>query len=158
VGTGDINIDPGDANYKRSATFTLPIDTTVIGITPHMHLIGKQMQVSATMPDHSVTQMINIEDWDFRWQDQYRYAQPIKLPAGTRIDMTALYDNSAANADNPNDPPKRVRHGEQTTDEMCLCFVTYMTSNPKDIQTIRQAMVEQKMQQRGGLIKRLLNR
>jgi hypothetical protein len=51
-----------------------------------------------------------------------------------------------------------VKHGEQTTDEMCLCFINYMTSNPKDIQTLRRAMVEQRMQQRGGLIKRLLDR
>jgi thiol-disulfide isomerase/thioredoxin len=158
IGTGDINIDPGDANYKRSATFTLPIDTTVVGIVPHMHLVGREMSVTATKPDKSVVQLINIDDWDFRWQDQYRYAEQIKLPAGTRIDLTARYDNSAANPDNPNDPPKTVKHGEQTTDEMCLCFVTYMTSNPKDIQTIRKAMVEQRLQQRGGLIKRLLNR
>lgn len=158
VGTRDIDIPAGDSSYKRDATFTLPIDTTVIGVVPHMHLIGKQMSVTATKPDKSVTQLINIDDWDFRWQDQYRYAQPIKLPAGTRIDLNAVYDNSAANADNPNDPPKRVRHGEQTTDEMCLCFVTYMTSNPKDIQTIREAMVQQKMKERGGILKRLLNR
>jgi hypothetical protein len=158
IGTGDINIDPGDASYKRSATFTLPIATTVIGVVPHMHLVGRQMSVAATKPDKSVVPLISIDDWDFRWQDQYRYAEPITLPAGTRIDLSALYDNSAANPDNPNDPPKRVKHGEQTTDEMCLCFITYMTSDPKDIQTLRKAMVEQRLQQRGGLLKRLLNR
>lgn len=96
---------------------------TLIGVTPHMHLVGKQMKATATKPDGTTIPLIWIKDWDFRWQDTYRFVEPIKLPQGTVINMEAVYDNSSANPDNPNTPPKRVVRGEQTTNEMCICFL-----------------------------------
>src|SRR5438105_2634647 len=91
-----------------------PPATRASRATPHMHLVGKQMKVTATMPDGSIIPLIHITDWDFRWQDQYRYVEPIKLPQGTVLNLEAIYDNSANNPDNPNSPPQRVVRGEQT--------------------------------------------
>ncbi len=118
-----IDIPAGDEHYVRTMTMTLPRNAELIGITPHMHLIGQSMKVTATLPTGEVEQLIDVPQWDFRWQDQYRYAEPLTLPAGTRIDAEAVYDNSEHNAQNPNMPPKRVVRGEQTTDEMCLVFL-----------------------------------
>jgi mono/diheme cytochrome c family protein len=120
-----IDIPPGDPHYVRTATMTVPADVTLIGIIPHMHLLGRQMKAVATTPDGSEIPLIYVKDWDFRWQDQYHYVDPIHLPAGTRIDMEAIYDNSPANPDNPSNPPIRVVRGEQTTNEMCICFLQY---------------------------------
>jgi hypothetical protein len=53
------------------------------------------------------------------------------LPAGTIIEMTAYYDNSVNNPENPSNPPVNVRWGERTTDEMCL---TFLPSNPRALQ------------------------
>ena len=50
---------------------------------------------------------------------------PVALPRGTKIEMVAHFDNSAANTDNPSTPPREVRWGEQTTDEMCIGFVQW---------------------------------
>ena len=47
------------------------------------------------------------------------------LPAGSRIDLVAHYDNSEGNPRNPSHPPKLVSWGEQTTDEMCLCYLGF---------------------------------
>jgi mono/diheme cytochrome c family protein/thiol-disulfide isomerase/thioredoxin len=122
----EIDIPPGESHYVRTAKVgPLPADVTLLGITPHMHLVGKQMKVIATKPDGQVIPLINVTDWDFRWQDQYRYAEPVKLPKGTVLSMEAVYDNSTSNPDNPNTPPKRVVRGEQTTNEMCICFLQY---------------------------------
>lgn len=120
-----LSIPPGAKNYAAQASATLPEDVSVLSIMPHMHLLGSDMTVSATLPDGSVEPMIKVTGWDFNWQMNYDYADPLHLPKGTRIDLTAHYDNSADNPRNPNTPPKLVTWGEQTTDEMCIGFLAY---------------------------------
>jgi hypothetical protein len=117
-------IPPGDPNYRVTASLGIPLPVPVHLwlIAPHMHLLGRKMTVTATQASGSQC-LININDWDFNWQGQYRYAQPIALPVGTRLSLEAFYDNSANNFRNPNDPPKAVSWGEQTTDEMCIAFL-----------------------------------
>jgi len=146
--TRDIDIPPGDKNYTRHVTATLPIDATLIGATPHMHLLGRDMKVTATKPDGALVPIIHISNWDFRWQDQYQFANEIRLPKGTRLDLEATYDNSADNPNNPNDPPQRVRHGEQTTNEMCICFLQIATTNPNDARIIRRSLVMDRLAER----------
>jgi peroxiredoxin/mono/diheme cytochrome c family protein len=127
--TRQIDIPAGDSNYVRDVQIKVPTDVTLIGVTPHMHLVGKQMNVTAYPPDGSIVPLINIDDWDFRWQDQYRYAEPIHLPRGTVVKLHAVYDNSTANTENPSNPPQRVTFGEQTTNEMCICFMQMTIDN-----------------------------
>ena len=76
------------------------------------------MTATATLPDGSTRRLISIADWDFRWQDVYRYAQAFVLPKGTAITMRYTYDNSSGNPRNPNHPPARVVWGQNTSDEM----------------------------------------
>ena len=127
-----INISPGDSNYVVTANLKVPFDVDLIGITPHAHLICRDMIANATLPDGQQVPLIWIKDWDFNWQGQYRYAEPLRLPAGTVIDMKYTYDNSAGNERNPNNPPKRVRFGEQTTDEMAILFLQFSPVHTAD--------------------------
>jgi hypothetical protein len=90
---------------------------------PHMHLLGKEIKVTMTLPDGVAKPLIWIKDWDYNWQETYYLKEPMKVPAGTRFDVVAVYDNSENNPLNPNSPPKDVRYGEQTTDEMCFVFL-----------------------------------
>jgi hypothetical protein len=114
----------------------------VIGTAPHMHYIGKEMKAVATMPDGKTVPLVWIRDWNFNWQGQYIYARPIELPAGTRIDVDAVYDNSDANPRNPSSPPQRVKFGEQTTDEMCICFFQVTARNQQERAMIRAATLK----------------
>jgi hypothetical protein len=139
----DLNIPAGDSNYHVSATFVTPINLEVIGIAPHMHLLGRDMKVTATLPDGRAKSMIWIKDWDFNWQGMYQYQTPWLLPKGTKIELQAIYDNSSANPKNPNSPPKSVHWGENTTDEMCLAFIQVQTSHPEDRLTILISLIEQ---------------
>jgi hypothetical protein len=118
-----INIPAGEKHYVRTASVTTPVDVTLVGLTPHMHNVGREMKVTATFPDGTTQPLCWVKDWDWNWQNQYQYVSPIKLPRGTRVDMEAVYDNSTDNPHNPNTPPKAIHLGEQTTDEMCLCFL-----------------------------------
>jgi hypothetical protein len=109
------------------ASWTVPPgrDLHANTISPHMHLLGREMKVTATYPDGTVRPLIHIDDWDFHWQGTYTFAQTIPLPSGTRIDMVAVFDNSADNRRQPNRPPRPVRWGDGTTDEMAIVFVGF---------------------------------
>ncbi|MEW6730084.1 MAG: ascorbate-dependent monooxygenase [Acidobacteriota bacterium] len=121
-------IPPGKSNHKVTAQMMVPpgINIKVLGITPHMHLLGKSMKIEATLPNGNKRCLVNVDNWDFKWQGSYAYKDPVSLPGGTRLKLTAFYDNSVNNPNNPNNPPKPVYWGEQTTDEMCLAFVNYI--------------------------------
>lgn len=130
VGQPDLVIPAGEKRYRVTSSYVTPIDLEVVGIMPHMHLLGSEIRVWATLPDGTVKPMIWIKYWDFNWQGQYRYRRPFPLPKGTRIDVESFYDNSADNPRNPNLPPKTVRWGESTTDEMNVVLIQCQTANP----------------------------
>ncbi len=118
IGSNTIDIPPGAADYVETARFTLPVGVEVLSVYPHAHYLAKDVRAYATLPDGRVEPLIWIKDWDFHWQDQYRYASPITLPPGTVISMRYVYDNSAANRRNPKPGLKRVAFGSGSTDEM----------------------------------------
>ncbi|MBI3875264.1 MAG: hypothetical protein HY300_04765, partial [Verrucomicrobia bacterium] len=120
-----LNIPAGDCDYVVRAAIPVPGDVTLYSVMPHMHLLGHEMKVTATLPDGKTVPLVHVPEWDFNWQMSYAFAQPIQLPRGSRIELEAHYDNSASNPRNPHSPPKPVRWGEQTTDEMCLAYLNF---------------------------------
>lgn len=130
VGNASIDIPAGENNYVVKASATLPMDSEVIGVFPHAHYLCKDMKVEARLPDGTVQPLIWIKDWDFNWQGSYRYVSPIKLPKGSQIAMQYSYDNSTANPRNPSNPPREVKFGEQTTNEMAFTFVQVTLDSP----------------------------
>lgn len=116
-----LRIPPGAGNHEVRGSWQLARDYTAIGVLPHMHWRGKDMLVTATLPDRSKRTLIRIDRWDFNWQDAYEFTEPVELPKGTRIDMVVHFDNSAANPANP-DPTASVSWGEQTQNEMAFAF------------------------------------
>lgn len=127
----DLDIPPGEENYKATATYKLPAEVTLLSCIPHMHLLGQQMTATAHLPDGTSQVLIDVPQWDFNWQDEYMLADPMQLPAGTKIEVTAVYDNSENNPTNPSSPPQRVTFGEETTDEMLYCFFLVAAKDPK---------------------------
>jgi tetratricopeptide (TPR) repeat protein len=111
-------IPPGAADFQVADDFKLPQAVRVYATYPHAHYLGKRLAAYATLPDGSRKWLLLIPNWDPAWQGIYRYPQPVFLPAGTVISMRYSYDNSSHNPRNPNDPPKRVIAGNQSTDEM----------------------------------------
>jgi tetratricopeptide (TPR) repeat protein len=118
LGSETIDIAAGDREYSIADQYVLPVDVELLAIQPHAHNLARRMEANATLPDGAVRPLIAITDWDFRWQDVYRYLTPIPLPRGTTLSMRYTYDNSAANVRNPHRPPTRVVWGQTTSDEM----------------------------------------
>jgi len=106
-----------------------------------MHLLGKDVRVTAELPDGSRKPLLWIKDWDFNWQDTYRYKQPVRLPRGTRVSARFSFDNSADNPRNPRRPPKRVTFGEKSTDEMAGVALTGFTDREIDQWVLMMAMM-----------------
>jgi mono/diheme cytochrome c family protein len=122
-------IPPQDPNFRADATFRFRADARIISFTPHMHWRGKDYHYEAIYPDGKKETLLSVPRYDFNWQNVYRYAEPLKVPKGTRIHSVAHWDNSTNNPFNP-DPSKPVRFGLQTWEEMMVGFVAYVWENP----------------------------
>ena len=113
-----LDIPAGDKSFVLEDSLTLPVDVEALGVYPHAHYLGKDMQAWAILPNGQKKWLVWIRDWDIDRQSVYRYREPVLLPKGTVLHMRYLYDNSAANPRNPHDPPIRVRAGNRSEDEM----------------------------------------
>ena len=115
-------IPPGDPNYKVEAMKnTFPNGAEILSFFPHMHVRGKSFEYKVVYPDGRNETLLRVPKYDFFWQLDYRLAEPLKLPAGARMECTAWYDNSPNNPKNP-DATKEVRFGEQSWEEMMFGF------------------------------------
>lgn len=125
IGNRNILIPPGEKNYRIHARWTTPSDRPVyvLAIMAHMHLIARGTEVVAKTPDGRTIPLLQIKDYDFNWQQAYFYEKPIELPPGTVIECVGWYDNSSDNPNNPSNPPREVRFGEGTYDEMFYIFL-----------------------------------
>ncbi len=127
-----IDIPPGEPNYEIVESLVLPAPARVLGLYPHAHYIGRDLRIFADLPDGSRRWLLRIPDWDFNWPGDYRYVEPLRLPAGARIVMRYSYDNSAANPRNPSNPPRRVRLGWNSSDEMGEVALQLLLDRPED--------------------------
>jgi tetratricopeptide (TPR) repeat protein len=118
LGQQNIDIPAGEKRYAISDSYVLPVSVELISVQPHAHYLAEEMSAYAELPDGTIRWLLRIADWDFNWQDVYRYAEPVRLPRATRIVMRYLYDNSADNVRNPNVPPRRVTFGQTSSSEM----------------------------------------
>jgi hypothetical protein len=124
INNGRFEIPPGDPNTKVESEGALLQDIHVWAIHPHMHVRGKDMTYTAVYPDGRRETLLSVPRYRFDWQLDYYLEQPKALPKGTKILVSAHYDNSPANKDNP-DPKATVHYGDQTWDEMMAGYFTY---------------------------------
>ena len=119
-----LDIPPGEPNYETKASYIFREDTTLLDLTPHMHLRGKAFKYVLTYPDGRSEVLLDVPHYDFNWQLAYVLAEPRTVPAGSKMDVTAWYDNSPNNKYNP-DPSQTVHWGDQTFQEMMIGFFNY---------------------------------
>ncbi len=129
IATNRFAIPPGDANYEVKSASAFDKDVEVLTLFPHMHLRGKDFRYEVAYADGKRETLLSVSRYDFNWQTMYTLEKPLRLPAGTRIECTAHFDNSKGNANNP-DPTRTVTWGDQTWEEMMIGFVDYATIEP----------------------------
>jgi len=137
-----LNIPAGVSNYTVKDSFTTPIDLEAIVVAPHAHLLAKTFLLTATLPNGKQQTLLKIDDWDFNWQEECAYKNRVRLPRGTRLDGAITYDNSAANPNNPHSPPKPVKWGPMTTDEMAAMTLTVIPARDEELGELKKAKRE----------------
>ena len=132
------------------------------------------MDMTATLPDGDRKELLNIRDWDFSWQEEYRFAKEVYLPAGTKLHANVVWDNSEDNIYNPNSPPKPVRWGRESDDEMGSVTLMVTAAQPSELsvlkdkyrqhvrssatQTIANRFAGSKGKRSGSILKRIIER
>lgn len=122
-------IPAGADNHQVTACSTFKNDVEVVSFMPHMHVRGKDMKYEAIYTDGRRETLLDVPRYSFSWQMLYKLKKPIAIPKGTRIAVTAHFDNSSRNKYNP-DPRRAVRFGDSTNDEMLAGFVDYVVEKP----------------------------
>ncbi len=132
MSTPFVVIPKGAKNVMLRGSFTLPEDYEAAGIYPHCHQIATQVGVVAYPPDGPATVLVRVPQWDFNWQSGAIFADPVWLPKGTRIEFTAIFDNTEDNPRNPHSPPVDVFLGEASDDEMIFPGIVLIGKNHPD--------------------------
>lgn len=101
-------------------------DVSLISVQPHSHYLGTSYKLYAVTPQNDTINIIHIPKWDFNWQGAYTLERMLKIPAGSRWYTEATYDNTTNNPFNPSNPPRTVRWGEGTEDEMLVVFYSFV--------------------------------
>ena len=128
-----IRIPAGAAAHEETLELPLSQEYWVTGYMPHLHTRGAAFRYEVAYPGGQRETLLNVPHYDFNWQLQYQTVEPKHLPAGSRLKVTAIYDNSAANPANP-DPTRDVRWGPQTWDEMMIGYIEHIVKrDDKDV-------------------------
>lgn len=141
-----LDVPAGARDFVVNDEFRVPLDTDVLAIYPHAHDLGKLLEAYATLPDGSRRWLIRISEWNRAWEAVYYYRASVFLPKGTVVSMRYHYDNSAANVRNPNQPPRRVRAGNQAADEMAELWLELLPRGAGDRRReLEEAVIRQRL-------------
>jgi Tfp pilus assembly protein PilF/mono/diheme cytochrome c family protein len=133
LGKQNIEIPPDRKDYVVTDSYVLPVDVDVHAVQPHAHYRAREVTGLATLPDGTTKGLLHIREWDFDWQDTYRYVTPFRLPRGTTLSMRYVYDNSASNRRNPQLPPQPVHWGQRSSDEMGDLWIQVVPRTRSDL-------------------------
>jgi hypothetical protein len=122
-------IPPGADNHEVTGCFTFSRDVDLYTYLPHMHVRGKDMKYEVVYPDGRRETLLDVPAYNFNWQMMYRLEKPIFIPKGSRMIVTAHFDNSKKNRYNP-DPTLPVRFGDPTYDEMMIGYFDFVAKGP----------------------------
>jgi Tfp pilus assembly protein PilF len=141
LGSKAIDIPAGAHDWELADRFTLPVGVKLCSLSPHAHFLGRSVRCSVTLPGGATRELLQISHWDFGWQDEFRFVEPVPLPAGATLEMVWTYDNSEENPRNPHRPPQRVSYGSSSLEEMCDLWVQVLPESRADFDKLRSEFV-----------------
>lgn len=130
-------IPPRQERFRVTGDLEVRQKCKLYSVMPHMHMLGREVKVTLTPPGGQARTLVAIKDWEYNWQETYFFKKPLTLQPGTRLAVEAIYDNSDKNPYNPFSPPRWVKFGDQTTDEMCYIFFGATSETPGRIKVRR---------------------
>ena len=145
-----ISIPPGEERHKEVAYITFPKDALLYSAFPHAHYRGNSSQLEIIYPNGERKLLLSLPKYDFNWQRDYDFAEPIKIPAGSKVLATYTYNNSARNPANP-DPKRTVPWGDQSFDEMLFTYLRYRWTDETSAKPVDYDIALQQSQMLGIL-------
>jgi hypothetical protein len=142
LGSKTIEIPAGEKEHTIVDSFVLPTEVDVLGVYPHAHYLARELHGTATLPDGTTKWLLRINQWDFHWQQDYRFRSPMSLPRGTTLSMRYIYDNSDSNPRNPHHPAQPVMYGPRSFDEMGDLWVQVLPHPKEDAAVLSRAFGE----------------
>lgn len=139
LGTKTLDIPPGEPRHVVEDSYVLPVAVEALSVRPHAHYLAVEMRLRAVPPDGDPIDVLELA-WDFNWQEEYHFREPLELPAGTRLETRFVYDNTAANPLNPHQPPQRVHYGPHSVDEMGDLWLQVLTEGPGERAVLEREM------------------
>ncbi len=140
-----INVPAGSDAYTLRETFTLPVEVDAFSTFAHAHYIGKAFELKAHLPSGKTKALLKISDYDFAWQELYNFRDPVRLPAGTKIESVIRWDNRAENPVNPYSPPRDIPWGLFSEDEMGSIILDVVVVDPADERRLLDAIKERSL-------------
>lgn len=134
-------IPPGATNHAVRVSLPVTGDADLLALQPHTHLLAREITGTARFPDGTERVLVHIPVWNFDWQDSYRFVRPVFLPAGTVLELEMTFDNSAANPRNPSSPPRLVRYGLESSDEMVVLNFQVLPRSPAAARQLTELMM-----------------
>jgi mono/diheme cytochrome c family protein len=119
-----IEIAPNTARHKEVAYVEFPKDALLYSAFPHAHYRAYSNDLWIQYPDGKKKLLLSLPRYDFNWQRDYTFAEPIKVPAGSKLIAHYVYDNSKRNPSNP-EPNREITWGEQSFQEMLFTSLRY---------------------------------
>lgn len=123
-------IPANKSDFRLTGAIRVQTECDLHSVMGHMHMIGRKIKVTMTPPDGEPSTLLDIQDWDYNWQETYWLKEPLRLKEGTVLNVEAIYDNTTKNPNNPFNPPRVITFGEQTTNEMCFVFLGGTSDKP----------------------------
>jgi len=142
LGVQTMDVPAGERAYEVRDSFRVSADIDILSIYPHAHYLGDTVQAWVDPPSGERVWLLEIPAWDFDWQDEYRFAEPVAVPAGSMLHMRWTFDNSADNPRNPSSPPVRVTYGSRSVDEMADLVVQTLPRSREGAIRLQRAVDE----------------
>lgn len=120
-----MRVPPGEGNQEVTRCYDFDRETVLLSFTPHMHYRGKDIRYELVRPNGRREILLNVPHYDFNWQLVYRLAEPVRIEKGSRLIVTAHYDNSPNNRANP-DPKQNIRWGDKSEEEMMTNWIEFL--------------------------------
>lgn len=137
LGSKEIDIPPGVPEYVVADEYTLPVAIDVLSVYPHAHAHAKTIEAFAVQPTGETTWLLRIQRWNYHWQDEYRYARPVRLPAGTTIRMRYVYDTATLRSGALH-TARRTGWGPLSSDEMAELWLQVRAGSASGIEHLQQ--------------------
>ncbi len=96
ISAAPVSVAAGKSRARVRTEYRLKSATTAAALWPSLGVGATSVEVTSIRPDGVVDTLLWLKDYRPDWPSSYVFKEPVTLPAGTRLTVTAYYDNASA--------------------------------------------------------------